>query len=663
MEFRRRIPNGPLLLIAATLGAALLSTLYLTIPHRASDLDSLFNDWFYNAVFVTGALACLWRGVAIRENRGAWIAIGLSLAFWGAADIYWTAVVQFQHPEPYPSLADYLYIASYPPYYIGVMLFVRSRVRHPPMSMWLDGAIAGLAMAALAAAILTPAFIGLTQGSVAVVATNLAYPLADLTLFIFVIGAWYLMAGRGGREWTLVVVGLLTLGIADSIYLYQVAVGSYRAGAVLDSLWLVNPALLSIAAWVVFRSGRHRERRTYPLVLVIGFAALAVGILGYQFFVSISHIAEALAVAALGVAVARLLIALAENAQLLAVVHEEAVTDALTGLGNRRALIDDLEHRVGELATRHDRFVFGLYDLDGFKTYNDHFGHAAGDALLRRLGQALGNSMPENGRAYRMGGDEFCVLISGTRDDSLLDRASMALSESGPGFEITSSYGAVELPRETRDSSAALKVADTRMYASKRSRRVSAARQTRDVLLTAQLEREPEIRQHLKGVADHAGELGRKLGCDGEQLEVLSRAAELHDIGKIAIPREIIDKPGPLDDEEGQLMRQHTLIGERILGAAPAMQPVARVVRSTHERWDGRGYPDGLSGEEIPLAARIIFICDAFDAMTNDRPYRPAIPPEDALAEIRRHAGSQFDPGLVEPFCAIIEARQAAAVG
>jgi HD-GYP domain-containing protein (c-di-GMP phosphodiesterase class II) len=144
---------------------------------------------------------------------------------------------------------------------------------------------------------------------------------------------------------------------------------------------------------------------------------------------------------------------------------------------------------------------------------------------------------------------------------------------------------------------------------------------------------------------------------EGEELDVLARAAELHDVGKIAIPDAILTKPGPLDAEEWRFMSRHTILGERILTAAAALRPVARLVRSSHERFDGNGYPDGLCGEGIPLGARIIFVCDAFDAMTSDRSYSAAIPVADALAELRACAGTQFDPRVVDAFVASLGGR------
>jgi len=148
--------------------------------------------------------------------------------------------------------------------------------------------------------------------------------------------------------------------------------------------------------------------------------------------------------------------------------------------------------------------------------------------------------------------------------------------------------------------------------------------------------------------------VGRELGLGPEALDEIARGAELHDVGKVAVPEAILGKPGPLDEAEWQIMRQHTVIGERILAAAPALRPVARLVRSSHERWDGSGYPDGLVGERIPLGARIITVCDAFDAMRQARPYAASMTEAQALAELHRCAGTQFDPRVVDAFAAVL---------
>jgi two-component system cell cycle response regulator len=185
-------------------------------------------------------------------------------------------------------------------------------------------------------------------------------------------------------------------------------------------------------------------------------------------------------------------------------------------------------------------------------------------------------------------------------------------------------------------------------------RGLASRRQASDVLVQALREREPDLHDHLSGVAGHAIAVARRLGLAAEQIDEVARAAELHDIGKIAIPDEVLHKPGPLDRDEWMLMRQHTIIGARILAAAPAMRPVAAIVRSSHERWDGSGYPDGLAGERIPIGARIVAACDAYDAMRSERAYKAPLPPAAALAELRRCSGTQFDPAVVEAFAAVL---------
>ena len=337
-------------------------------------------------------------------------------------------------------------------------------------------------------------------------------------------------------------------------------------------------------------------------------------------------------------------------------LRSDALTDPLTGLRNRRSLLADLEPGLAATSER-EPLLLGLFDLDGFKSYNDNFGHPAGDALLARLGERLDAAMGARGAAYRMGGDEFCVIarVDELDADAVLLAAEQALSEHGEGFTITASYGSVMLPREATEPEHALHIADQRMYARKNSRSDSAGRQSTDVLMRVLAERHPELGEHVDAVTRLCGRAAELLDLPAVERGPLLQAAALHDIGKAAVPDAILHKPGALDDEEWAFMRQHTLIGERILGVAPSLARAAELVRASHEHFDGSGYPDGLAGKAIPLAARIIAVCDAFDAMTSIRPYRTTpMSAGNALAELRRSAGSQFDPAVVSVFESVL---------
>jgi diguanylate cyclase (GGDEF)-like protein len=491
------------------------------------------------------------------------------------------------------------------------------------------------------------------------VGVNLAYPLGDLLLLATVVGVFAVGGWRPGRRWLLVGLGFLVVCVADGIYLVKASAGTYLDGTLLDTMWPLSALLLAAGAWSPERA-IARARLGAPSMLVaplVGTAAgasvLAIGVHGGG-----EPIAAGLAIATLVAASLRTALTVRENIAAARHLERLAYTDPLTGLGNRRRLSEDLG---GRLALTDDRgsAALILYDLDGFKVYNDTFGHPAGDALLARLGRRLNEAAClGGGAAYRLGGDEFCVVlpVSGADPNGVAAELAHALREHGESFRIGVSWGALAVPEEATELSLALRLADERLYQAKRGSRRSAAQQAHDALVQALSERGHDLHRHGHGVVSLSRAVAERLGLDPVAVAEVARAAELHDVGKIAIPDEILYKPAPLDSSEWEVMKTHTIVGERIVAAAPALEGVARIVRASHERFDGGGYPDGLRADEIPLGARIILACDALQAMSEDRPYRRALSGEAARRELERAAGSQFDPRVVDALLEIVGA-------
>jgi two-component system cell cycle response regulator len=616
-------------------------------------LDFFANNWIYDSLVSGAAAGCIVRGLAVRADRAAWLCIGSGLVFNAAGEIYYSFAFGDNGNPPTPSIADALYLSYYPFAYAGFVLLVRPRLDHFSPSTWLDGGIAAVTIAAIVAALVLDPVVHAAPTDPAAVATDLAYPLGDLLLFGIVVGVFALSGWRPGRTWLLLGLALIAGGVADSLYAYLNAVNSYDVGTLLDTLWPASTLSIAFAAWQ--KPGRERKLKLEGMrVLVVPgvFATAALGLLVYSGVHHLVLSALLLAGAALLLVIVRAAWTFRENLRLLAEVRKDAVTDALTGLGNRRRLITDLSREVAA-ATADQPLVLVMFDLNGFKLYNDSFGHMAGDVLLSHLGQRLADAISTAGKAYRLGGDEFCVLLRTTPPQArlIIGGACAALTASGEGFRVTAAFGHVIVPDEAHTSSLALRMADDRMYVHKGGGRSASARQqTHDVLLTVLRERQPDLHEHLAEVGRLAAAVGRRMNIGVEQLDELVRAANLHDVGKAAIPDEIINKVGPLNEQEWAFLRRHTIIGERILASAPALGPVAALVRSSHEQWDGSGYPDALAGDAIPLGSRIICVCDAFQAMVSSRPYAPATGDHYAIAELQRNAGTQFDPAVVNAF-------------
>jgi two-component system cell cycle response regulator len=616
-------------------------------------VEGLFQDYVYNALLLTGAGFCLWRAAAFREERAAWLVLGAGIVSWAAADILWTAVYSADADPSHPTVSDGLWLLFYPAACVALLLLTRSRAGTIRRNLVFDGLIGALTTAALGCALLY----GTVSGEFSrEVLTNLAYPTGDLLLLGLVVASVGLTGWRPGRGSILLGLGLALAAVADGVYLVQTVEGTHVEGTLLETLWPASALLVGLSAWQPATPAPAHTPHSLRGVLAPFASGLAcIGLLTYDHFNPLNEVSLVVTSAALVLVVVRTALLFSENQRMISRIYAESRTDPLTGLWNRRSLMDDLADELA-LATVDEPRAIVLFDLDGFKEYNDAFGHPAGDELLARLGLRLADAATGHGRAYRLGGDEFCVLLRpGAAGVQPLVRACVAaLSERGEGFDVTVSHGAALAPEEARTPTEALQTADRRMYARKSGRRLSAGSQSRDVLLRTLSEARPDLHAHLRGTAQLALDVGMELGMSGEELDDLARAAELHDVGKMAIPLAILEKSGPLDEAEWTFMRRHTIIGEGILLAAPALRAAAGLVRASHERWDGRGYPDALAGTQIPLGARLLAVCDAFSAMTTDRPHRPRRTRDEALAELYRGAGTQFDPEVVDAFARVL---------
>ncbi len=614
--------------------------------------DRFVVTWVYYGLEVLAVAALVTRVIVVPAERVAWACLAAGLAAYTVGDLIWE--FGYHGDAPVPSVADVFYLAFYPATYVALLLLVRSRVSRFNRSVWLDGISVALAVGAVGAAFLLEAALDHTEGKPLAVATNLAYPLGDLVLLALVVGVFWLVGRDAGIEWVVIGGAFLATAVADAVYLWMSAIGTYREGTLLDVLWPLMGILLATAAWVRPGHARRITLEGRPLVatpIVCTLMALAVFLTDHV--ARINALALTFAAMTIGITLIRTILTFRENSSIAARIQVLSVTDPLTHLWNRRKLLTDLESAIRSGADHPHLLV--LYDLNGFKRFNDLFGHPAGDALLARIAAKLAEAVGDAGACYRLGGDEFCVLapLPETGLEAFLDATTVALSEVGDGFEVTTAFGCAFIPEEASDPDGAMHIADQRLYARKHHSLIERG-QPHGVLLQALYEREPGLRDHVGCVAMLSIDLGRRLDLDETALRELELAAQLHDIGKLAIPDAILDKPEPLSPQELAFVQRHTIIGERILNAAPALSQVGVIVRATHEAFDGSGYPDGLAGTSIPLAARIIAVCDAFSAITTDRSYRSSRSREEALVELRAVSGTQLDPELVELFCATV---------
>ena len=463
-------------LVVLCLVAYILSLLVRGPGHPSVLLDG----WLAHVVLFGSAGLCLLRGLLVPAQRAAWLSLGVALSAWSSGNVYWWLALRTLDEAPYPSLADAGWLAVYPFAYITLVLLVRGVVLRFHVSLWLDGLIGGLGAAALSASLFLGTIMAGTGGGIAAVATNLAYPVADLLLLVLVTGVFALLGWRPGRAWWLLAVGFVVFAVADTFYLFQIAADTYTVGTLLDGLWPAAMVLMAFAAWQRPQDRQALRLEGWPvLIMPLVFTLLSLGVLFHATRTPTPLIATLLALTAVLAALARTALTFRE-VRALAESRHQARTDELTGLPNRRSVYEALAAADLQLAAG-DNLAVLLVDLDRFKEINDSLGHAAGDALLRQVGPRLTGELRAGDVLARLGGDEFVVLapvLDAVGAQALAARLRSQLQQpfqfGTMALTIDASVGIAVGPGQSTTGEELLQLADLAMYSAK-ARRVGTA--------------------------------------------------------------------------------------------------------------------------------------------------------------------------------------------
>jgi two-component system cell cycle response regulator len=647
---------------------------------------------------------------ADRTRKLVPVLLGLGVLTDAVGQCIWTYYSEFRHGMlPYPSIADGFYLASYPIWLAAILLMRRSRSSKPSsLRNAVDACVVLVAAFTFSwYFILAPRLS--SHQPLLTRAIGVAYPMGDILLvagILLLLGSFNL---PGRVSWSFALcVGLVGIVSADSYFDLQLLHGAGPAGRVVNVLWPLGDMLVAFAAILLQAAGPDdiethpkplslQARMTrlvmpYTLVPVVALVLVQATILHYNKRYVGGVVIGAIIIVAL--VLIRQMIALVENGRLsnqlqdkigeLAAVNDKlsemASSDPLTHLPNHRSMVATLDLEL-ERAARYDRPLGVLFmDIDRFKSVNDTFGHRIGDVALRELSHRARAAVRTVDYVGRWGGEEFIAVLPETDNEGAVvvaERVRAAIAElrfaSEPDMKITCSIGIAMFPDDANDADDLIALADEAMYAAKwlgrnqvrsisdpstqavASQR-SIAERGDEATISSTVEalaglvdaRDHYTGLHAADVASLARRLAGILGLSWEECAMIDMAGRLHDIGKVAIPDEILLKPGKLTAMEWDLMKTHPGVGGDVLSRIPKLRSLAPMVRGHHERFDGGGYPDGLVGQEIPIGSRILSVADAYSAMTTNRPYRKAILETEALAEMRRCAGSQFDPSVVD---------------
>ncbi|HEX6499150.1 MAG TPA: diguanylate cyclase [Micromonosporaceae bacterium] len=685
----RSLRSDRVLVWAAVAGVGWLA-MYSALTSVAQDSHALtlfVGDVLY---LVPIAVAVVLSVPAARRSRGrvrrAWRMLVVSNALWLVGEVIWT-LYAFLTPDgaPVPSAADAGYLLSYvvalPALLVGL-----------GVQGWL-GRTRGLLDAALVAGaggaigwqlVIKPIVPGAWD---AAAVTTFIYPVFSVSIVSVLLAV--LLSGRQRVPRSILVAGVAFgfAAVSDAGYAYLSALNAYTDASWLNVGWEAEAVLLSLGALIATRSaeGGERQPQTAGDTAILPALVAVLALAGLALFDLVEGGALGAATTALIVLLfmgllLRQAIAARDRTHLAQQLRLAAITDSLTGLYNRR-FFDQMLASEADLATRQRRpLSLILLDLDHFKEVNDTYGHSAGDAVLVEAANRLKRSLRADDVVSRYGGEEFIVLLPATDERTAVDLAERLRLElgstsvtipSGDQVRLTASLGvATADPSHQIDVDKLVNAADKAVYQAKARGRDRVAGS--DLCPLRELYGKPRLPRELVWIADridamlsdreHSAAIARwsmrtaaRLGLDPATQYRTAAAARLHDIGKIGISRDLLAKPTELDESEWEQMRRHPQESARLLTEIGDRPDLAPLVAAHHERYDGTGYPEGLAGDDIPIEARIIAVCDAWSAMRTNRPYSPALTECEAREQLERSRGSRFDPNVVDAFLALVD--------
>jgi two-component system, cell cycle response regulator len=656
---------------------------------------SLLPAWtpklvLYQGLSFSAAVAIL---VGMQQHRPPqrrpWYLLAVSQFVYASADATFYVAHDVLHQQRFPALADVLYLSHYPILMAALLLLVRQRTPRGDRASLIDASVIALGAGLLSWLFLIGPLAGDAQRSALVKLASVAYPVADLLVFAVAVR---LLVGPGTRpaSYRLLTASLLVVLATDSAYVLMQLKGTYTTGNVLDATWLASYVLLGAAALhpsmrVLAEPsgtpGMHTSWRRLGLLAAASLVAPTTLVIPTTVDSAINHRVIA------GTSAALFLLVVARLAGLVDEQRRVAITDGLTGLYNRRFFEATLALEAEQAARSGRDLGLLVLDIDHFKRINDAHGHQAGDQVLRELAARLTASIRGGDMIARYGGEEFVVLLRNTSGEAIPETAQRLRRAVGDvpvvladdlWLAITVSVGGAAWPVHANSADELVRIADQALYAAKRlgRNRVQIGRPpggTATILerdedavlaylerLADQIDARLAGEEHSAAISRWAGMIADHLGLGPDARRRAELAGRLHDIGKIIVPDETLLKPGPLTGREWAVLHRHPVQGARLVGLADGLHQVVAIVRQHHERFDGRGYPDGRTGEEIRVEARVVGVCDAWAAMRSNRPYDAARPVGAAREQLRAASGSQFDPMVVAAF---LELEQAGVIG